>query len=289
MLAAVMLQFVLPPSVYAQTAAEQFKLGRALMDSNKADAAVKAFEKAVAADDKNSEYHLWLGNAIGTVAQNASVLRQPFLARRVKAEFERAVELDAKSIGAREGLISYYIHAPGVMGGSVAKAREQADAIALINPMRGHFARGNIAADQKDTATVRKELRAAADESPDSLVAVTSYANNLANAGHVDEAFAQIDIFLTRHPGDMLGTFWIGRLADATGKQLDRGEKALRTVLESPNLTTGPNMPALFAIHFRLGDIAAKRGDKATARKEYEKSIELNPKFEGAKKALKAL
>jgi thiol:disulfide interchange protein len=33
----------------------------------------------------------------------------------------------------------------------------------------------------------------------------------------------------------------------------------------------------------------ATGGDKATARKEYEKSIELNPKFDGAKKALKAL
>ena len=165
--------FASPASLCAQSAVAEFKTGRALMDSNKADAAVKAFERAVALDDKNPEYHLWLGNAVGSVAQNASVLRQPFLARRVKAEFERAVQLDPSNIGAREGLVSFYVRAPGVMGGSMARAREQAEAIAKINPMRGHFARASIAVNQKDLATAERELRAAADENPDSLNAAT--------------------------------------------------------------------------------------------------------------------
>jgi tetratricopeptide (TPR) repeat protein len=280
---------VSPASLRAQGAAEQFKTGRALMDSNKAEAAIKAFEKAVALDDKNSEYHLWLGRAVGSVAQNASVLRQPFLARRVKSEFERAVQLDASNIGAREGLVSFYVQAPGVMGGSIPKAREQAEAIAKINPMRGHFARGSIAVHQKDFTTFEREIRAAADEDPDSVVAVTTLANYLSGNSHGDEAFVVIDKYLTRHPGDVLATFWIGRLAVITGKQLERGEKALRTVLATPNLGAEPNQPAPFTVHYRLGDIAAKSGNKDAARKEYERSLELNPKFEAAKKALKAL
>jgi tetratricopeptide (TPR) repeat protein len=280
---------MLPAALCAQAGADQYKAGRALMDSSKSDAAVKAFEKAVAADDKNPEYHLWLGNALGSVAQNASVLRQPFLARRVKSEFEKAVELDATNISAREGLISFYTQAPAVMGGSIPKAREQADAIAKINPMRGHFSRATIAGHEKDAVAAERELRAAADEAPDSLVALTTLANFFASNNRPDDPFPLIDKYLARHPGDLLATFWIGRLAATTGKQLDRGEKALRLVMESPNLGTGPNQPALFAIHYRLGDIAVKRGDKITARKEYEKTIELNPRFEGAKKALKAL
>jgi tetratricopeptide (TPR) repeat protein len=288
-IAAVMLQLGLGSSLCAQAAAESYKTGRVLMDSNKADAAVKAFEKAIALDDKISDYHLWLGNAVGSVARNASVLRQPFLARRVKSEFERAVQLDPASVNAREGLVSFYLEAPGIMGGSVAKAREQADGIAKVNAMRGHFARARVAENQKDTATVEREYRTAFEENPDSSIAMTTFAGALAAGNRGDEAFTVVDKYLARHPGDVLATFWIGRLAAITGKQLERGEKALHAVLESPNLGTGPNQPALFAIHFRLGDIAAKRGDKTTARKEYEKSIELNSKFDGAKKALKAL
>jgi tetratricopeptide (TPR) repeat protein len=70
---------LLPGVMRSQAGADQYKAGRALMDSNKADAALKAFEKAVALDDKNAEYHLWLGNAVGSVARDASVLRQPRL------------------------------------------------------------------------------------------------------------------------------------------------------------------------------------------------------------------
>ncbi len=279
----------LPHAAAAQAGAEQFKIGRALMDSNKADAAVKAFEKAAAADNKNADYHLWLGRAVGTVAQNASVLRQPFLARRVKSEFERAVELDPQNIGAREGLVEFYTQAPGVMGGSIAKAREQADQIAKINPMRGHFTRASIDGNQKDAAGVEREFRAASEENPDSLVGQTALANYLAISNRADDAFAPVDRFLTRHPADLLAQFWIGRLAAITGKQLERGESVLRTLLEIPNLGAAPNQPLPVNIHYRLGDIAAKRGHKDVARKEYEKAIELNPKFEAAKKALKAL
>jgi tetratricopeptide (TPR) repeat protein len=209
--------------------------------------------------------------------------------RRVKAEFERTVELDPQNVGAREGLVTFYTQAPGVMGGSIAKAREQADALAKINPMRGHFARANIAGSQKDAAAVEREYRTAADETPDSVVAVTTFANHLASTGRDDDAFAVIDRYLARHPGDVLATFWIGRLSAVTGKQLERGEKALRAVLATPNLGAESNQPAPFAVHYRLGDIAAKNGYKDVARREYEKALELNPKFDGAKKALKAL
>jgi tetratricopeptide (TPR) repeat protein len=121
---------LLPSLLGAQTAAEHFKRGRALLDSNKADAAVKAFEKAVALDDKNSEYHRWLGDALGSVAQHASVFRQPFLAKRIKSEFERTVQLDPSSLQGHDGLLQFYLLAPGIMGGSVTRAREQAELIA---------------------------------------------------------------------------------------------------------------------------------------------------------------
>ena len=272
----------------AQTAAEHYKAGRAAMNL-KPDDAVKEFEKAVALDDRNSEYHLWLGNALGSVAQKASVLRQPFLARRVKSEFERSAQLDPSNIEARDGLIEFYTQAPGIMGGSMAKAHEQAAAIAKISPLRGHFARAKVAGHEKDTVTVEREEAAAVKEFPDSIVAVNTFANFLFSRKRTDEAFATIEAYIARRPGDAAALWSLGRLADITGTHLDRGEQAVRTVLASSGLGTDPNLPPPANAHYRLGGILAKKGEKEQARKEFEKALELNPKLEVARSALIAL
>ena len=284
-----MLMMAAPLLLNAQTAAEHKKTGRAALDASNADAAVKSFEKAVALEPNSSDNHLWLARAVGTVAQNSSVLRQPFLARRAKSEFEKSVQLDANNIGGREGMMLFYLFAPGVMGGSVAKAREQATAIAKISPLRGYFARGTIANNQKDPATAEKEYRAAAAAFPDSLNAVTALVNIQISASHPDSAFAVTDKYLARHPDDITAQFWLGRIAAVTGTQLDRGEKAVRNVMSAPGVGTEAGLPTQWAAHFRLGQIAAHRGNKALAKTEFEKCLEINPKFDQAKKALKAL
>jgi len=60
----------------------------------------------------------------------SSVLIQPFLALKVKQHFERAVELNPDNLDARADLKEYYEKAPGFLGGSVEKARQQAEEIA---------------------------------------------------------------------------------------------------------------------------------------------------------------
>ncbi len=130
------------------------------------------------------------------------------------------------------------------------------------------------------------DLIAAGD--PDSLNAVTSWSNFLANNGRAEEAFAPLDRYLAKHPDDRLARWWVGRTAAISGKQLDRGEQLLRVLLTEPQPTTGPRMLPE-NLHFRLGDIAAKRGDKATARTEYQAALKLNPRHEAAKKGLDAV
>jgi hypothetical protein len=81
--------------------------------------------------------------------------------------------------------------------------------------------------------------------------------------------------------------YWLGRTAAVTGRELDRGEAALRSLLTTSS-DTGPRiLPE--NVHYRLGDIAAKRGDVTGARTEYNKALALNPKHEAAKNALRGL
>lgn len=280
----------LPALVGAQSAAEHYKAGRAAMSASNAEGASRAFEKAVALDDRNAEYHLWLGRAVGSQAIVAGKFQQPFLARRAQNEFERAVQLDPASVGGREGLLQFYLNAPGVMGGSLEKARQQAAEIGKVSRLRGHLALAGIANHEKEPAVAEREYRAAVTDAPDSSVASIALANYLQSNGRSDEAFATIDRALARHPGDAALLFGVGRIAAASGRQLDRGEHALRQLLAiGPADTAGTGLPAPAILHFRLGELLVKKGDKVRAKKEFEAALELNPRLDAARRALLAL
>lgn len=108
-LMATLLTAALAAPVDAQAGKAAFDAGMRLMRENKPAQAETQFERAIAQDGRNGLYHLWLGNAIGSQVSDASTVRQPFMARRIKAEFERAVELDPALLDARDGLVGFYL------------------------------------------------------------------------------------------------------------------------------------------------------------------------------------
>lgn len=108
------------------------------------DGAVTLGEKSIADHPDSSEIWLWLGRAYGRKAQRAPVISQFALARKCRSAFEKAVALDPKNVDARADLMSYYLQAPGIVGGSLAKAKEQAAAILELDPVRGQIALGRI-------------------------------------------------------------------------------------------------------------------------------------------------
>lgn len=283
------LLFSLSSDSSAQAGKAAFDEGMRLMRLNKADAAEKQFERAVAADANSGLYHLWLGNAVGQQTTTASTLRQPFMARRVKAEFERAVALDPELIDAREGLIQFYLMAPGFMGGSEAKAREQQREIAKRNAFRGHLAAADVAWAGKDTAATERAIRAAIALAPDSVRTVITLAQRQASWGRVTAAFATLDDFHARHPGDIAVRFQIGRLAAVSGQQLGRGEKFLRELVAEPDWASSNLRPSRAAVHYRLGVVLEKSGRKPDAKASYERAIAIDPQFKPAKDALAAL
>ena len=266
-----------------------FEEGMRLMRLNKAPAAEKQFERAVAADPNNGTYHLWLGNAVGLQASSASTLRQPFMARRIKAEFERAVALDPELLDARDGLIQFYLMAPGIMGGSDAKAREQQREIAKRNAFRGHLAAATVTWAGKDTTGTERAIRAAIAAEPDSARTVVTLAQRQAGWGRVAAAFATLDGFLARHPSDIAVRFQVGRLAANSGQQLERGEKLLRDLIGEPEWESTNLRPSRAAVHYRLGMVLERSGKKPDAKASYERALALDPQLKPAKDALAAL
>ena len=283
------LAIVIATGAGAQAGRAAMDEGVKLLNANQPEKAEKKFEEAIKADPKYGLYHLWLGRAVGTQAQEANILRQPFLAKRVKAEFERAAELDPALLDARDGLIDFYLRAPGFMGGSVEKAREQQRLIAERDPMLGHLAAVKIAWHQKDTVATEKALRAAGAAQPDSALPIIRLGQFQQQWGRTEAAFATYDGFAVKHPNDVGIRFQTARLAAISGQQLPRGEKLLRDLLTAPDWEAGPSRPNKAAVHFRLGMVLEKSGRKDEARAAYETAIALNPNLQLAKDALKAL
>ena len=271
---------------YASASSSLFLRGCMLMADDKSDKAIDQFEALVKKDSTRSLYFDWLGRALGDQAQRANKLRQPFLAKRTKAAFERAVALDGNNLEARNYLYQYYIMAPGFMGGSDEKALQQVDAIRARNSYRGGFASANMKFRKQDYAGAEREMLALMKQYPDSTAPYTNAFNHQLTQKHWSDAFHTTDLLRVQHPDARYVEYMVGRAAMLSGEQLERGEAALRRYL---TLTPRDNEPTLAVAHMRLGQLLQKRGDNARARLELQEALKLNPKLDEAKQSLAAI
>jgi tetratricopeptide (TPR) repeat protein len=258
-------------------------LGRAYLELHKPDTAVEWLEKAVALAPASSEKQRWLGEGYGTAAEAAGVFSAPGLAKKAKAAFDKAVILDPANLDAREDLIDFYLQAPGFMGGSVDKAKEEAAEIRKRDSFRGRVAMARVFLKQKDTAGAERELKTAVTESPNDAKARLALGQLYANGQRWPEAFDAFEAILKTDPGNWGALYQVGKTGAVSGQRLDRAEECLKRYLAH---TPGHQEPPLANTHFRLGGVYEKKGDKTKARAEYQEAVRLDPKLEDAKKAL---
>lgn len=227
-------------------------LGSVRVAKGDADGAVKAGEKAVQLTPASSEYQRQLGDIYGFAAQKAGMLSMMGWAKKSRLAYEKAVELDPANLTARNSLMSFYQMAPGMMGGGMGKAYEQASAIKKLDADRGHVA----------------------------------YAILYIGEKKYPEAFAETEEVLKATPDQYAALFQFGRAAALSGSRIDEGIAAMKKCLE---LTPTLGAPGHDAAHWRLGNLWEKKGDKKAARLAYEASLASNPAFQQAIDALKKL
>jgi tetratricopeptide (TPR) repeat protein len=235
-----------------QDARHRFYLGNIAMRRSDTDEAIHHYEKAVELDPTNASYHLELGGAYGAAASKASLMGKIGWARKCRVALERAVELDPDNLDARNGLITFYRQAPGIVGGGIGKAYAQAEEVRKRDFRRGSLILGQLYAGERRFEEARNVFAGLAAAEPDAY----------------------------------LPHYILGRIAAESGEQLAEGERALRRCLE---LTPARDEPPHAAAHWRLGNIAEKRGDPAAARAAYETSLQLDPNFKQAADSLAKL
>ena len=264
-----------------------FHHGRALLRLERFAPSAESLEKAVALRPASSQAHDWLGRAWGGVAQRSNnPLKQAGLAKKIKAQFEKAVALDAGNLDARENLIRYYLQAPGFMGGSVEGARQQAAEIKKRDLYRGLQAWIMVHADQKRLDLAVQEHEAAVRQAPGDPRIRRSLGFLYQEVKRWDDAFAALEAVLQAAPDDPQALFQVGRAAALSGRRLERGEECLRRYLAH---TPKADDPPLAAARHRLGMVYEKKGDKARARSEYQAALKLDPGYAPARDSLRKL
>ena len=262
-------------------------MGRIYMEMDKPGDAVGWFEKAVAVNDKLFIHHLWLANALGAQAPHTNRFKLPFLAHRVKSEFDKAVALDSSSVEARHGLVMYYSQAPGMFGGDMNKAKAQAREIEKLNAMRGHVEMAMLLEKDKDSLSAERELTAAIEAAPDSTLGYNSLAQFYRRHKRYADAIAVYERLLSAKPDWTQAHLNIGYNLVLWGEDIDRAEREVKRWLEQPPKSAP--VPNVSFAHYVLGMAYERQAKKDSARAEYQAALAINPRNTEAKKALDTL
>jgi len=260
-------------------------LGRTYYEIRDYDNAIAAAEKSVALDPKNSVYHQWLGRIYGGKADRD---RSFSYARKVKKEFEEAVQLNPQNVAARRDLEEYDLQAPWVVGGNKDEAKAQVEAIAALDPIAGHLARGVYDMDAaKKSDLAEKEYREVLAAKPAKVepylevIAFFQQQNKPADMETAIEAAALVT------PNDPRLGYWRGAALTLANSNLADAEKYLKAYLASTPERS--DWPSHSAARGWLGRVYEAQGKRGEAAEQYRAALQLDPNDKDAKTRLDRL
>ncbi len=279
----------LTQQIQSQPTAEAYNLlCRADFELDNWDAGIPACEKAVQLAPNNGLYHLWLGRIYGEKADRTSFLKATGLAKRVHAEFEKAVELSPDNWQARTDLAEFYLEAPGIVGGSEEKARAQSDALLTLNPGMAHWVRARIAQKHKENDAAEQEYHLAIEASHGGARAWVNLAGFYRHTNRLDDMDHAL-LYLESQSMESRPLDRPAALMDAASMLLrcnrdyPLATRLVRRYLASP---TDEEWPA-FKAHYLLGELLEKQADRQGAAAEYRASLEMAHAFSHAEEGLR--
>jgi len=246
------------------------------------DNAVRMAEKAIALQPQNSDYHLWLGRAMGRKAEDSNPFTAFGLARKVKTEFERAVALDADNLPARNDLSEFYLEAPSILGGDKVKAKQLADYVAKRDPAMGSYMYARVAEKRGDTGAEAEYKKAvAASSAPGHYwIELAHFYRRAGRLGDMETALNQA--VAAAKAGDFT-EYDAAALLLHTGRNYAGAAQMLRHyVAQEDPAEDGP----AFRAHYLLGIVLEKQGKKSEASVEFQAALKMASQYRPAQDAL---
>jgi tetratricopeptide (TPR) repeat protein len=214
--------------------------------------------------------HLTMGEVYGNIALLGGMLKGMRYASSIKTEFQKAVALDPKHFAARYSLNQFYLEAPSVIGGGLAKAETNTQEFEALRPGDATLLRADIYihSDQFDRAStllLAAKPYADPDVADAQLELLVSLGFRLMNAKHADKAVPIFEFARNRYPDDATVQLGYGRSQLETG-QVDKAIESLRTAV-----ALDPRRGA----QYRLGVAQQTKGDKDEAVKSFRAYLAL--------------
>jgi tetratricopeptide (TPR) repeat protein len=240
------------------------------------DDAIRECEAAVRLIPLDSGYHLWLGRAYGEKADSIHSIKAYGLAKKVRDEFERAVQLDSEDVDALSDLGEFYTAAPGIVGGGKKKAQGVAQALEQYGPVQAHQLKGRLAEKDKNYALAETEFRAAVEASKEPADASMTLASYYARHRQWDQMLEALhagidaDAKAAKPHGPALvdGAGILSR----SNQEPQLAIQLLKLYLASPNKSA--DSPA-FRVHSQLSRLLEQQGDHDGARQQIEAATAL--------------
>lgn len=246
-------------------------LCRVYFEEERWDDAIEECEAAVQLVQQNSEYHLWLGRAYGEKADSIHSIKAYPLAKKVRAEFERAVQLDSRNPIALSDLGAFYAAAPRIVGGGKKKAQDVARELEQLDPVEAYQLKARLAEEDKNYALAETQFKAAVEtskESADAWMTLASFYSRRHQTGLMLQA-VHAGIDADAKAIEPHGTALVHGATILSKNQIEPelAIHLLNLYLDSPNKS--PDLPA-FQVHAALSRLLQQEGDELGARRQIE-------------------
>jgi tetratricopeptide (TPR) repeat protein len=251
------------------------------------DDAIHECEIAVQMKPTDGSYHLWLGRAYGEKADSIHSIKAYGLAKKVRDEFERAVQLDSENVDALSDLGEFYTAAPGIVGGGKKKAQNVAQTLERYAPAQAHQLKGRLAEKDKNYTLAESEFKQAVEASSQSADAWMALAAFYSRRHQTEPMLAALhagidaDAKAARPHGPALVEG--AGLLTRNNLDLPLAIELLRQYLASPNKSA--DSPA-FQVSANLGRLLEQQGDHEGSRQQFQSAAALahayHPKGAGA-------
>lgn len=234
--------------------------------------AVKMGERCVAAQPKVANCHLALGNALGSKAMSAGMMSAMSYAGKIRDAFKTAVELDPQNMEARFSLMTYYLQAPGIVGGGTGKAQTLAAQTVPINAEAGKLMLARLDASDDKFAKAEAAVLAMPVSSNEAVAdGQRDLINNLGNKYLSDKKYADSERMYReahkRFPDSESAVYGLARVQQELGKH-----REAIAGFEQVNAMT-----RRASTWYRIGKSQQALGDKLNAVGSYGKALAFKP------------
>ncbi len=243
-----------------------YYLGRVYLAQERSKEAVEALERSCQLAPDSSLHQFWLAEALVQRIDEVAVLFKLGIANRIRAAYEKAVELDPESLEARIAVARYHAEAPPIAGGNPALTQEHLEEIRRRDPALAHVTQAMIHERLGRIEAAAEELATAVRVDPESVVSWRETALFYQRRQEWENSQRAFDQVLSRQPDDPVALYATARAAiEISKRQLARAERTLQAYLElepnpAPKVYGAAEAPQRRVAYQRLGRVYERLG-----------------------------